>query len=116
MKGGRPMDCRTATLLLDLARPDSPDFDPAEARALETHLQGCPQCSLRAEALRQEQAVLSRAMRAIPVPTSATRHLLQHLALERRAWYRRLPLRHPRWAAAASLLFLMLLGGSLYSM
>ena len=36
--GGRPMDCKTARLLLDYARPNNRELDAAETRALEDHL------------------------------------------------------------------------------
>lgn len=110
------MDCRTASLLLEMFRPGSLDADPAEALVLESHLASCASCNSRALALRQEHAALTRAIRAVPVPSQGAAQILAKLNVERRAWFRRMPLRHPRWATAAALFLSICLGGSLYAL
>ena len=47
------MDCRTARLLLDFARPRPAELAAEEAAALEGHLTGCPECDSLARTERQ---------------------------------------------------------------
>ena len=42
--GGRPMDCKTARLLLDFARPQAHELVAGRSAALESHLDRCPDC------------------------------------------------------------------------
>src|SRR5947209_5969151 len=42
--GGRPMDCRTARLLLEFARPRAGELQGSDADALEGHLLACAEC------------------------------------------------------------------------
>jgi hypothetical protein len=100
------MDCKTARLLLDFASPLGPaELDVSEAEALDRHLQDCPDCAALALAQRQEDDVIGRAMRDVPVPPGLHDRLLAHLDAERDAGYRRLTRRWiPVGLAAAVLL------------
>jgi hypothetical protein len=83
------MDCRTARLLLDFARPRPAELPADEAAALEGHLTGCPECEAAARAERQLDDHLGRAVRAVHVPEGLRGRLLDRLAADRRAWRRR---------------------------
>jgi hypothetical protein len=101
------MDCRTARLLVPFARPGVTELERADLAALKQHLADCPDCRLEVEAERTLDAVLSRAMRAVPVPASLRDRLLAKLGEQRRRVY-------ARWAvrgltAAAGLLLTCLI-------
>jgi hypothetical protein len=101
------MDCRTARLLLEFARPLSAELDTDEAEALQDHLRDCPDCRALA---RTEQAVdshLGQAMLAVPAPVDLRTRLLTRLHQERTRWYRR-RLWAPAAGAAAALVLLAL--------
>ncbi len=101
------MDCRTARLLLDFARPLCPELEPADAEALQTHLADCPECGPVAAAERRLDDHLGRAVRDVPVPADLKQRLLNRLSRERDAWWRRWIL---RGGAAAAALLLALAG------
>jgi hypothetical protein len=98
------MDCKTARLLLDYARPTSAELDPGETAALEGHLAGCADCDAAARAERHLDDHLGRAVRDVPLPDGFRHRLLGRLAAERRAWYRRQRRRVAPFAAAAAVL------------
>jgi hypothetical protein len=62
------MDCSTARLLLELARPGGTDLDESDAERLEDHLADCPLCREFAAGERCMDEALARAMQAIPLP------------------------------------------------
>jgi hypothetical protein len=83
------MDCNAARLLLTFAGPAARELDPAEAGAIEVHLESCPDCRALAASERRLDAHVGRAMRAVPVPASLHDRLLVRLGAERDAFYRR---------------------------
>ncbi len=97
------MDCKTARLLLLFAQPLPTELEASEAEALESHLADCPECGPLAQAERQTDASLGRAMREVPVPADLRSRLLARLDAERGAWYRRRSARILTAAAALGL-------------
>jgi hypothetical protein len=95
------MDCKTARLLLDYARPAPAELPGGDAAALEGHLTACPECEAVVRAERQVDDHLGRAVRDVPVPDGLRDRLLARLRVERRRWYRRWGLRGAGAAAAA---------------
>ncbi len=104
------MDCKTARLLLDFDRPGASELERLDADALEGHLAGCPQCDALAQAERQFDASLARAMRQVEVPDGLRGQLLSRLEAERGAWYRRWYGHGFRVLAAAAALLLLVWG------
>jgi hypothetical protein len=107
------MDCKTARLLLNFARPLSTELEASDAEALHGHLADCPTCGPQAEAERLADDRIGQAVRAVPVPDGLRERLLARLAAERDA-------RHWRWlrwgsGIAAALLVTGLLGWALQS-
>ncbi|HXG10141.1 MAG TPA: zf-HC2 domain-containing protein [Gemmataceae bacterium] len=96
------MDCKTARLLLDFARPR--ELDPDEALALESHLARCPECEALAQAERRLDEHLGRAIRDVAVPEGLRRRLLDRLAAERGRRHRRGVAWIVRLAVAAAIL------------
>lgn len=99
------MDCNTARLLFDFARPRPAELDAAERAALEDHLLHCSACAALAGAERRADEALGRAMRAVEVPPGLKKMILDRAAAaredaERRRFKRRLRV----FAAAAALL------------
>jgi hypothetical protein len=104
------MDCKTARLFLYFDRPRAGELDRAEADALQAHLASCLDCAATA---RPEQALdvhLGRAMRAVEVPEGLRGRLLERLAAERDATYRRWIGHGLRVVAAAAALVLLTWG------
>ncbi|HEY1859967.1 MAG TPA: zf-HC2 domain-containing protein [Gemmataceae bacterium] len=83
------MDCRTARLLLDLARPDGNELDGDEAQALESHLAVCPECSGLARSERQFHQQMGRAMCQVEAPPGLRDSILRRVNKERGDYYRR---------------------------
>jgi hypothetical protein len=96
------MDCKTARLLLDFARPQARELGPEEAGDLESHLDRCSDCHGLARGQRQLDERLGRAMRLVEVPAGLRDQLLTRLESERGDWYRRRFARNARWAVAAA--------------
>src|SRR5258707_1803989 len=107
-QGGRRMDCRTARLLLNFARPSAHELGTSEAEELDHHLAACSACDLVARAERQADKQFAQAMFAVPMPLGLRERLLRRLEAERAGWYGRWLLRSV--AAAAALLFALWLG------
>jgi hypothetical protein len=101
------MDCKTARLLLDFARPQASELAPEEAGALEGHLDRCPDCHGLARGERQLDEQLGRAMRQVEVPAGLREHLLARLESERGDWHRRRFAHHARLAVAAAAVVLL---------
>jgi hypothetical protein len=91
------MDCRTARLLLDFARPQASELQADEAGALQNHLDRCPDCHGLARGERQLDEHLGKAMRQVEIPPGLREQLLSRLEAERGDWHRR------RFAHAARL-------------
>jgi hypothetical protein len=104
------MDCKTARLLLDFARPGAADLERADADALEGHLADCPQCDALAQTERQLDDALGRSMRQVEVPDGLRAQLLARLEAERGAWYRRWYGHGFRALAAAAAVLLLVWG------
>jgi hypothetical protein len=104
------MDCRTARLLLDFARPRAPELDAVDAAALEDHLFQCRACAVRAGAERRLDEQLGRVMGRVEVPPGLKGMILDRTAAARADWSRR---RLQRWArplAVAAVLLVSVLG------
>jgi len=101
------MDCKTARLLLDFARPLCPELEPADAEVLQPHLADCPECGPFAASERRLDDHLGRAVRDVPVPADFKQRLLNRLTKERDAWYRRWIV---RVGAAAAVVALVVMG------
>lgn len=73
------MDCRTARLLFEFARPRANELPHPEAAELRHHLDACPECSALAAVERRTDHHLARAMRDVPVPVGLRNRLLERL-------------------------------------
>jgi hypothetical protein len=104
------MDCKTARLLLDYARPNSQELDETETRALEEHLTSCADCDQQASAERRADEVIGRAMRAVDVPDQLRARILSRLTEEQGQRRRRWPVYSLRGALAAAALLLLAVG------
>jgi hypothetical protein len=105
------MDCKTARLLLDFARPQARELEAEEAGALENHLDHCPDCHSLAHHERLFDERLGEAMRRVEVPSDLREQLLARLDTERGDWHRQRFARAARWTAAAAALLLLSWGG-----
>jgi hypothetical protein len=83
------MDCRTAQLLLPFLRPGGHDLGPADRSALDAHLDHCPHCGPLAQSQTRFDDIVGRAMLAVQPPVEFRHRVLQRLAADRRAVYRR---------------------------
>jgi hypothetical protein len=106
------MDCNTARLLLELARPG--ELDEGEAGALEGHLAGCPECGGRAAAGRTFDQGVRSAMLAVQTPPGLRDRLLEGLRADRVPWHRHRVRRAVPWMGAAAAALLALAGGWLW--
>jgi hypothetical protein len=100
------MDCRTARLLLDFARPRCPELPPDDSNALDAHLSGCAECDALARAERDVDGRLARAMRAVDVPLGLRERIFDRLESERGDRQRRRLGWTVRIAAAAAVVLL----------
>jgi hypothetical protein len=101
------MDCKTARLLLDYARPHRCELEQEEAGALQGHLDHCPDCHSLADHERQFDERLGRAMRQVEMPSGLREQLLARLEADRGDWYRQRFARGARVAAAAAILLVL---------
>ncbi len=76
------MDCKTARMLLEFARPRANELDETSAAELEQHLAGCPECDEQARTERRIDQHLGQAMRQVEVPDRLHKVLLARLAQE----------------------------------
>jgi hypothetical protein len=104
------MDCKTAQLLLDFARPQARELEAEEATALENHLDRCPDCHSQARSERQLDDCLGKAMRQVEVPAGLRDQLLAKLESERGDWYRQRFAHGARLAVAAAAALLLAWG------
>src|SRR5262245_7563408 len=103
------MDCKTARLLLEFARPGHLELDPEESLALETHLRDCSDCGPIAQVERSLDEQLGHAMREVSIPADLRPRLLAHVAGARRSYYRRLA---GRLSLAAAVLVAVVAGAA----
>jgi hypothetical protein len=96
------MDCKTARLLLEFARPRTGEMEPAALAALERHLADCPDCDSLARAEQGVDRAFARAMQAVEVPAGLHNRLLARLVRERGDVYLRWFGRAGRVTAAAA--------------
>jgi hypothetical protein len=101
------MDCKTARLLLDFARPQARELEAEEAEALESHLDHCPDCHSQARGERLFDDRLGKAMRQVEVPAGLREQLLARLESARGDWYRQRFAHAARLCAAAAALLLL---------
>jgi hypothetical protein len=105
------MDCKTAQLFLEFARPHADELAAEDARALDDHLASCPDCSVLARNERRIDEHLAKAMRSVEVPDRLREHLLTRLEAERGDWYKRWAGHGLRVAVAAAACLLLIVGG-----
>jgi hypothetical protein len=96
------VECKTARLLLEFARPNASELDRSEADALNDHLTSCPDCKAVAQSGRQADERIGQAMRDVSPPLDARTRLRQRLDAERKVLYRRWIVRRARDVAAAA--------------
>jgi hypothetical protein len=109
------MDCRTARLLLDFARPRCTELPADDADALSAHLAGCADCDSLARAERAADARLGEAMRDVSIPEGLRGRILDRLETARGVHRRRTA----GWvvrlsAAAAAVLLAVFLGFAIF--
>jgi hypothetical protein len=93
------MDCKTARLLLDFARPLTPELEESEGEALAGHLADCPSCEAVHRAERCIDDHIGKAMRAVPVPDGLRERIRGELARHGERRY----LRRLAWGAATAI-------------
>jgi hypothetical protein len=91
------------------------ELDASEAEALNNHLAECPPCTALARGEQDADKQLGTAMRNVPLPANIRQRLLARLQTERKIWYRQLPRRYPRLAAAAAAVLLLAVGLAVYA-
>jgi hypothetical protein len=101
------MDCKTARLLLDFARPHLRELETEEAAALDRHLDHCCDCHTLARDERQFDEHIGKAMRQVDVPDGLRTQLLARLESERGEWQRQRFAQSARWTAAAAAVLLL---------
>jgi hypothetical protein len=104
------MDCKTARLLLEFARPQHAELDPLDLRALEAHVAACPDCCLNSKQERAFDEQLGQAMRKVDVPDQLRARLLGRLARERSAAEKWRWKRYAAGAAAIAATLLLVVG------
>jgi hypothetical protein len=93
------MDCHDIRLLLAFTRAGGDAIDSTEQKALQEHLQACPECAALASSEQALDRVLGTAMRDVPVPAGLKARVLDKVAVNRpRPW--------GKIAAAAAVLLL----------
>jgi hypothetical protein len=105
------MDCKTAQLFLEFARPHANELAGEDAHALEDHLAQCPDCGSLARNERRLDDHLGKTMRAVEVPDQLRAHLLNRLDADRNDWYKRWAGHGLRTAVAAAACLLLMVGG-----
>jgi len=93
------MDCKTARLLLDFARPLTPELEESEGEALAGHLADCSACAALHRIEQRVEDHLGKAMRSVPVPDGLRERILGKLAKQGERRY----LRRLAWGAAAAI-------------
>lgn len=83
------MDCNTARFLSEVAGLRGAELQPEETVDLLSHLDACRTCAEREQRLRRNDDRIARAMKVVPVPPLLKAQILDRLASERGAYYRR---------------------------
>ncbi|HEV3204037.1 MAG TPA: hypothetical protein VGY77_06630 [Gemmataceae bacterium] len=104
------MDCKTARLLIDFARPLASELEICEAERLQDHLADCPECGSLFRAERKVDDHLGQAMRTVSIPEGLSGRLMARVNRERARWYRRRVWLPTTAAAAALILIAVFLG------
>jgi hypothetical protein len=65
------------------------ELAPEDAAALETHLASCPNCASAVQFERAFDDRVAKAMMAVPIPANLKSKLLDGIAADRGAWYRK---------------------------
>ena len=104
------MDCKTARLLLEFARPQHVELEPTDLRALEAHVAACPDCSVNSKQERALDEQLGQAMRKVDVPDRLRSRLLSRLARDRAVAERGRWKRYVAGAAAVAATLLLVIG------
>lgn len=102
------MDCNTARWYGWFVRPGATELEPAEAQALDSHLEECPDCRCHAREEGRWHRHLAAAVMDVPIPVSLKSNLLTVLANERNAQHMQTLRRWTFWIAgvAAAALFI----------
>lgn len=98
------MDCKTARLLLNFARPLSAELDTDERAALNAHVADCAECQQLRENEQRIDARIGQAMRAVPLPPNLRERILHTIDVRQRATHRPRLLRMAVSLAASILL------------
>ncbi len=104
------MDCKTARLLLEYARPRSGEIDQTEAAALDEHLAACESCDQLVRAERRADEAVRKAMDRVDVPDQLHNRILARLKQERGHLRRRWVVYGIRAGIAAAAVLLLALG------
>jgi hypothetical protein len=104
------MDCKTARLLLDFARPHACELETEETAALDRHLDHCCDCHSLARDERLFDERIGKAMLQVEVPDGLRTQLLARLEAERGAQQRRHFAQGARWTAAAAAILVLCWG------
>ena len=83
------MDCRTARLLFEFARPRPAELDQQEAESLESHLRDCCESGQLARAEHEADEHLALAIQNVAAPDGLRDRIRKRTHTERRSWYRR---------------------------
>ncbi len=83
------MDCSTARMLATFFGRQGSELAPEDAADLNVHLAGCPSCANAVRFERDFDARLGKRMLAVPIPSNLKSKILDGIAAERGAWYRK---------------------------
>jgi hypothetical protein len=83
------VDCNTARMLSTFFGRQGSELAPEDASALEAHIAGCPSCASAVQFERAFDDRVAKAMLAVPIPTNLKSNLLDGIAADRGAWYRK---------------------------
>lgn len=83
------MDCNTARMLSTFFGRQGSELAPEDASALEAHIASCPGCAGAVQFERAFDDRVAKAMLAVPIPANLKTKLLDGIAADRGAWYRK---------------------------
>jgi len=83
------MDCKTARMLAELRGNRDSELPPEENAELNAHLNSCASCHSILSVERRIDAHFAKVMQAVPAPPRLKSKILDRLATERGALYRR---------------------------
>lgn len=108
------MDCRTAHLLLSLARHGSSELAASELQAVGQHLDTCADCRALARTLRADEEQLRQAMVQVPIPDGLRTRIHARLADQRATTLRLQRRRRYALLAAAAVVLLTTTGSAFW--